>query len=75
MRDTVLRQSIPCYVPEDKLPDAFANFRKRVEISGLIHYRRNGVPVSIDVDAMAPIPDDDELPSIDDVRGILRTDA
>ena len=71
----VLRQSIPCYVPEDKLPDAFANFRKRVEVSGLIHYRRNGVPVSIEVDAIAPIPDDAELPSIDDVRGILRTDA
>jgi hypothetical protein len=75
VRDAVLRQSIPCYVPEDKLPDAFANFRKRVEVSGLIHYRRNGVPVSIDVDAIASIPDDDTLPSIDDVRGILRTGA
>jgi hypothetical protein len=75
VRDAALRQSIPCYVPENKLPDAFANFRKRVEVSGLIHYRRNGVPVSIEVNAIAPIPDDAELPSIDDVRGILRTDV
>jgi hypothetical protein len=53
VRDAALRQSIPCYVPENKLPDAFANFRKRVEVSGLIHYHRNGVPVSIEVDAIA----------------------
>lgn len=75
VRDAVLRQTVDCYVPEDKLPDAFTNFRKRVEVSGLIHYRRNGVPVSIEVDAIASMPNDDELPSIDDVRGILRTDA
>jgi len=75
VRDAVLRQTVSCYVPEDKLADAFANCRKRVEISGLIHYRRNGVPVSIDVESIVAMPDDDDLPSIDDVRGILRTEA
>jgi hypothetical protein len=71
--DALLRQTVICHVTEDKLAEAFANFRKRVEVSGIIHYRRNGTPVSIDVESIDPLPDDDQLPSLDDVRGILRT--
>ncbi|MFL5283104.1 MAG: hypothetical protein ACJ8AW_19450 [Rhodopila sp.] len=54
------------------LPQAFANFRKRVELSGLIHYRKNGMPICIAVQGIQAMPEDDELPSIDDVEGILR---
>jgi hypothetical protein len=70
--DALLRQSVICHVTEDKLPQAFDNFRKRVEVSGLIHYRRNGTPVSIDVENIDRLPEDSELPSLDDVRGILK---
>jgi len=53
------------------LAGAFTSFRKRVEISGLVHYRSNGTPISIAVERLEPLPDDDELPSYSDVRGIL----
>lgn len=72
LKDEWLKQTVRCYVPEDQLPDAFANFRRRVEVSGVIHYRRNGTPISVEVEAIQPLPDDDELPSSSDVRGILR---
>lgn len=71
LKDEWLRQTIRCYVPEDQLPDAFANFRHRVEISGIIHYRRNGTPISVEVEAILRLPDDSELPSSEDVRGLL----
>ena len=75
VRDTVLHQTIRCSFQEEMLPEAFMAFRKRVEVTGLIHFRKNGVPVSIQVDRIERLPDDDELPDIDDVKGILRERA
>jgi hypothetical protein len=72
LKDEWLKQTIRCYVPEEQLPDAFANFRRRVEVSGVIHYRRNGTPISVEVEAIDPLPDDSELPSSNDVRGLLK---
>jgi hypothetical protein len=72
VRDQLLGHTIACYMNEDMLPEAFASFRKRVELSGTIHYRKNGTPISIAVQSIMPMPEDDELPSIDDVQGILR---
>lgn len=72
LKDEWLKQTIRCYVPEDQLSDAFANFRRRVEVSGVIHYRRNGTPISVEVEAIDPLPDDSELPSSNDVRGLLK---
>lgn len=72
VRDPLLGQAIRAYFPEALLQDAFASFRKRVEVTGLIHYRRNGTPISIDASHIAALPDDDELPSPEEVRGLLR---
>ena len=71
LKDEWLKQTIRCYVPEDQLPDAFANFRRRVEVSGVIHYRRNGTPISVEVEVIEALPEDSELPSANDVRGLL----
>lgn len=73
--DAPLKQRIKCYVPEDLLPEAMASFRKRVEVRGLIHYRKDGTPISIEVEAIDPFPDTDDLPSARDVRGIMRVGA
>jgi hypothetical protein len=73
IRDRMFRQKIRCYFPEEMLPDVFDKFRRRVEISGVIHYRHNGVPISIEAAVIDALPDDDELPTAEDVRGILRT--
>jgi hypothetical protein len=72
LRDDMFGVTTRAYVSDDLLPAAFDNFRKRVEVSGLIHYRRNGTPISIEVSRIDPLPDDSELPSADDVRGLLR---
>jgi hypothetical protein len=72
IRDAMLRQRVRCYFPEDLLPEVFNNFRKRVEVSGIIHYRRNGTPISIEAEHFIPLPDDSELPTAEDVRGISR---
>lgn len=71
IRDSAMKQTIPCYFPETMLVNAFAMFRKRVEISGVIHYRKNGKAISIEVSGIEQLPDDDDLPSASDVRGIL----
>ena len=72
IRDTMLRQKVRCYFPDDILHEVFETFRKRVEVSGVIHYRKNGTPVSINVERIEALPDDSELPTARDVRGILR---
>lgn len=71
VRDPALPQTVKCFVPEEMLQTAFQYFRKRVEVSGTVHYRRNGAPVSIDVEQIERLPEDSELPSALDVRGIL----
>lgn len=72
LRDELLGITLKAYVSEDLLPIAFSNFRKRVEVSGLIHYRRNGVPISVEVSHIEPLPEDHELPAPEEVRGLLR---
>lgn len=72
IRDPMYRQKILCHFPEDLLPTVFEQFRKRVEVSGVIHYRKNGMPISIVAENIEAMPDDSELPEAEDVRGILR---
>ncbi len=71
IRDMILRQRVRCYFPEELLSEVFSNFRKRVEVSGLIHYRKSGAPISIEAEHIIPLPDDSELPTAEEVRGIL----
>jgi hypothetical protein len=75
IHDALFKQTIRCYFPEEMLPQVFNSFRKRVEVSGEIHYRRNGTPISIHAERIEKLPDDDELPSLDDVRGIFKAEA
>ncbi len=71
VHDAVFRQTVRCFFPEEMLAKAFENFRKRVEVSGIVHYRRNGIPISIEVTQIDRLPDDSELPTAWEVRGIL----
>jgi len=73
IRDALLRLRVRCYFPEKLLPSVFETFRKRVEVSGVIHYRKNGAPVSIEVEHIMGLPDDSELPTAENVLGILRS--
>ena len=65
-------QPIRCRIPERLIELAMANFRNRVEVYGLIRYRKDGKPVSIQVDDIVAFPAKEAIPSFRDVHGILR---
>jgi len=71
VNDLLYPKSINCAVPEDLLEIALQSFRKRVEVEGRIHYRKDGTPIGIEAENIEKLPEDDELPSADDVRGIM----
>lgn len=75
VKDALVKQTVRCYLTEEQLEEAFKHFRHRVEISGVIHYRKDGTPISIRVERVEGLPDDSELPTPDEVRGILRVIA
>ena len=70
--DALTDRAIRCILPEDKLDDAMGAFRHRCEIYGTIRYRKDGQPNQIKVEDIIIFPDDNDLPSAADVRGILR---
>ncbi|MBP7001683.1 hypothetical protein [Amaricoccus sp.] len=72
LRDEALGLTLKCYFPEGLLPDVFSSFRRRVEVAGMIEYRRDGTPISISAGSIEVLPDDADLPTPADVRGILR---
>ena len=63
---------IRCDIPNHMLDNALKLFGRRIEVYGLIRYRRDGSPSSIEVDEIVPFPARNELPSPADVRGILK---
>jgi len=71
IKDYLYPRAVNCVVPERLINEVLASFRRRVEIEGRIHYRRDGTPISIEASEIEILPEDDELPSADDVRGIF----
>lgn len=71
VKDYLYPKAITCNVPESMIEKVFSSFRRRVELNGKIHYRRDGTPLSIEASELDILPEDDELPSAADVRGIL----
>lgn len=70
--EPVWLQPVRCTFDEDLLEDALRNFKRRVEVSGLIRYTKDGMPVSAKVLRIEPLPDPSQLPSWREVKGILR---
>jgi hypothetical protein len=70
--EPVWDKPIRCDIPEHMLDDALRFFGKRIEVYGLVRYRRDGSPSSIKVEEIIPFPSRDKLPSAADVRGILK---
>ncbi len=71
VRDFLYTRAINCAVPEQMIDAVLGSFRRRVEIEGMIHYRKNGTPISIEVRVINVLPEDDDLPTADRVRGIM----
>ncbi len=66
---------VECVFPDVMLDKALAGFNKRVSVYGTIHSRATGERLSVDVEEMEIYPPDSELPSAEDVRGILSRDS
>ncbi|WP_412051179.1 hypothetical protein ACK6D9_07350 [Hoeflea sp. Naph1] len=71
IKDFLYPKAINCVVPERLVQSVLSSFRRRVEIEGRIHYRKDGTPISIEAVAIDVLPEDNELPTADDVRGIM----
>jgi hypothetical protein len=72
--DPIDSRQIRCDISEKDLQTALASFRKRVEVYGKVRYRRDGMPVSVKVESIVPFPSPEEIPTLEEIRGILRTD-
>lgn len=70
--DPIRGHAIKCEVGEVEIKDALNSFMRRVEIFGKVRYRRDGMPVSVKVEKIIAFPSKDELPSLDEIRGILQ---
>lgn len=68
--DRLTRANVRCYFGQDDVERVVVAFRKRVKISGLLNYRKDGIIVSIKVDEFRIIEDKDK-PNFHDMIGIL----
>ena len=73
--DDISGRHINCYFPKKLWDDVLRSFgpdaERRVSVSGLIQYRRDGTPVNIAVEEFRVLRSKNELPSWNDVLGIL----
>jgi hypothetical protein len=73
--EPVYRREIVCYLQKESLQEsaieAFKH-RSRVLVGGLIHYAKEGYPVSITADTVRIFPPESELPTVEDIQAIYK---
>lgn len=73
--DSLFDKGVNCFMDDKIVDKAIKNWRKRVAVSGMVQYDRDGRPVSIRVDVIREFKDVSELPSIHEMRGIFKKDG
>jgi hypothetical protein len=69
-------EPIRCFFSEPGLlAAAYDNFKRRVTLRGVLNSRADGEVTSMRVHSIVPFPPDDELPEVDDIRGIMANGA
>lgn len=63
-----------CYFDDDLLEEVPSGFTRRVSVSGRIRFRADGEPVAMDVIEFRILPQEEDLPSAEDMVGILTED-
>ncbi len=71
--EAVNDHSIACIIDDSMTRDALNAFDKKVCVFGLIHYMKGGIPKNIHVQELRVFKNEDELPSADEVLGILKS--
>jgi hypothetical protein len=64
--------AIKCLMDEKILGEALRAFNKRVYVFGLIRYSKGGIPSEIQVKDLRVLRDENELPTANEVLGILK---
>jgi len=72
--DDLTDERVRCVTDDTQLPTVVKALGKRVAVSGVIRYRKTGEPISVRVEDIDIFPDDADLPTADDVYGILSSD-
>lgn len=70
--DALFDKGVNCFLEEGTAQSAVHAFGKRVAVSGLVQYDKEGRPVSIRVGDIRIFKDVTELPSIKSLRGIFK---
>lgn len=65
-------EAIRCYFTDSALlKTAYEHFKQRVTLRGILNSRADGEVTSMRVHSIEPFPSDDDLPTVDDIRGIM----
>lgn len=64
-------EPVRCYFGPELLDDVYENFRARVVVRGTLNTRANGEVTSMRLQGLERLPSDDELPTVDEIIGIL----
>ncbi len=75
IREMLWGRSIRCTVSDERLKEALELFGRRVEAYGEVRYRKDGEAISIKVEEFIPFPVGVNIPTYEDVRGILKGGA
>jgi hypothetical protein len=70
--DILTGHSVRCIPREITEQELIDSFRRRIIAIGTVHYRRDGLPEHIEVDTIRVLRKREDLPSIEDVKGIFR---
>ena len=70
--DTLGNRAIKCDLAEERIPEAINAFRSRVEVFGRVHYRKDGLAVRVIADKIIKFPSPQEIPTVQEMLGILR---
>ena len=72
--EPIWNKTVSCTVPEDMIDKMKDLWRTRIAAHGIVHYRPDGTPLSIQADEIEAFPQENDLPSHFEVRGIFRAD-
>jgi hypothetical protein len=70
--ETLTDKEIKCFFGDEIYNDVIAAIKKHISAYGLIRYRKNGQPASVEIERLTIFPDQAELPQFEDIIGLLK---
>jgi hypothetical protein len=70
--ETLTGREVKCFFGDEIYNEVIAAIKKRVSAYGLIRYRKNGQPASLEIEKLTVFPEQSELPQFEDIVGLLK---